>query len=424
MPHDEALYSDVIITWLGAAGAWGYVNFVLNNRTGSALERNTLFLFYCALALLALRGFQWLFDWPWLTYVRYLPTALLPLAVVLFGESLMRRHVNLPMKVYVAAGTVVFVFLAVFDLLRGQRALLVSLAAFELSVIILTGWMVWRTDRSKLTSSESRLIGAIFVAAMVSVPLILTDYRDMLTWIPRRFGSAAPLVLVYVLVRLHHRADTVARVFREVVGMFVQASVVALSFMAMSGNLDASEFSQFFPLSLMLVLVFTIFYRLKAVSVESRGVSFLQWLLHARMSDLQSFLTSLRRLPLTREHLLLPEADLQGYDVERLLAFLDRERRILSLTQLRQQAAAESAGREVAERLVSLLERHGMSHVGLAGRQPASLLLLNSPLVPGAHFEEVKVNVILKLCRVLQRVQRPRDGLSDTGQHTLAVPGA
>lgn len=424
MPHDEALYSDVIITWLGAAGVWGYVNFVLHNRTGSALERNTLFLLYCALTLLIVRGFQWLFPWPWLAYVRYLPAVLLPLAVVLFGESLMRRHVNMPMKVYVAAGTVVFVSLALFDLLRGQRALLVSFAVFELSVIVLAGWMVWRTDRSKLTSSESRLIGAVFVAAMVAVPLILTDYRDVFTWIPRRFGSAAPLILVYVLVRLHHRADTVATVFREVIGVFVRASVVALSFMAISGNLVAGEFLEFLPLSLILVLVFTIFYRLKAVSVESRGVSFLQWLLHAKMSSFGSFVTSLRRLPLTREHLLLLEPELRDYDVQRLMAYLGKERRILSLTQLRQQAARESHGREVAEELVSLLEKHGMSHVGLAGRQPASLLLLNSPLVPGAHFEEVKVNVILKLCRVLQRIDGAHEELTDTGEGRLIAPVA
>ena len=206
MLHDEALYSDVIITWLGAAGVWGYVSFVLKNRTGSVLERNTLFLLYCALALLVVRGVQWLFAWPWLTYLRYVPTALLPLAIVLFGESLMRRHMHLQMKLYVAVGTVVFVLLALFDLLRGHPALLAALAAYELSVILLTALLVWRTDRAWLTSSESRLIGALFVAAVVSVPLILTDYRDVLTWIPRRFGSAAPLVLVYVLVRQIGRA--------------------------------------------------------------------------------------------------------------------------------------------------------------------------------------------------------------------------
>jgi hypothetical protein len=356
--------------------------------------------------------------------MRYVPTALVPLAVVLFGESLMRRHVNLPMKIYVAAGTIIFVPIALLDLLRSRPSLLVSLAVFELSVILLTGWMVWRTDRSRLTSSETRLIGAVFVAAMVAVPLIFTDYRDVFTWIPRRFGSAAPLILVYVLVRLHHRADTVATVFREVIGMFVRASMVALSFMAISGNLVAGEFLQFLPLSLVLVLVFTIFYRLKAVSVENRGVSFLQWLLHAKMSSFGAFVTSLRRLPLTREHLLLLEPDLRDYDVRRLLTYLDKERRILSLTQLRQQAAGESGAREVAEELVSLLEKHGMSHIGMAGRQPASLLMLNSPLVPGSHFEEVKVNVILKLCRVLQRIDGGREESSDAGERQLVAPGA
>ena len=96
MAPDEAVYSDVIITWLGAAGVWAYLRFVHRHRTGSTLERNTQLLLYCGFVLLILRGFYWLFGWDWLTSLRFLPTSLLPLTMTLFGESLMRRHVPMP----------------------------------------------------------------------------------------------------------------------------------------------------------------------------------------------------------------------------------------------------------------------------------------------------------------------------------------
>ena len=70
MAHDEAVYSDVIITWLGATGVWAYLRFVHRHRTGSTLERNTLLLLYCGFVLLTVRGFYWLFGWGWLASLR------------------------------------------------------------------------------------------------------------------------------------------------------------------------------------------------------------------------------------------------------------------------------------------------------------------------------------------------------------------
>ena len=47
-----------------------------------------------------------------------------------------------------------------------------------------------------------------------------------------------------------------------------------------------------------------------------------------------------------------------------------------------------------------------MSHIGLASLKPPALLLFNSPLIPGAHFDEIKINLILKLCRILRQAPK------------------
>ena len=47
-----------------------------------------------------------------------------------------------------------------------------------------------------------------------------------------------------------------------------------------------------------------------------------------------------------------------------------------------------------------------MNHLGLVSHEPPALLLFNSPLIPGAHFDEIKINLILKLFRVLSRTAR------------------
>ena len=149
-------------------------------------------------------------------------------------------------------------------------------------------------------------------------------------------------------------------------------------------------------------MLFSILYRLKAVSVENRGLSFLQWLLRARMSSLQTFIHSLRHLPLTQESLLVRQDELGNYDAPAMFNHLSGQRRILSMTQLQSQVRDRgNPSVEAAEQLVDLLERNGMNHIGLAHDKPPALLLFNSPLIPGAHFEEIKINLILKLCRSL-----------------------
>ncbi|HXV06777.1 MAG TPA: hypothetical protein VD791_02020 [Burkholderiales bacterium] len=397
MAYDEALYSDVIITWLGAIGVWSYLDFVHRHRTGSVLERRVLFLLYCLCVLLAGRGFYWLLGWSWLEYVEMLPATLIPLAVTLVAEGLIRQHVSMPMKIYVAAGTAVFLLLGAAGLLgRDLPPLLLGLMAFQVSVIAAIGWILWRTDRAMLKASEIRLNNAMIVAAMFAVPLVVTDFREALTWIPRRLGAAGALIFVYVLLRMTYRADTRRIVVAEVAGIFLRAAVMAAAFMAITGRLTLPEFFGMFPLSVTFVLVFTIFYRLKAVSVENRGLSFLQWLLHARMSGLDAFAQSLRHLPLAEEHVLLRDGDLARYDVRAIVDHLGAQRGVVSLTRLRTLGHAGAA-----EQLIDILERHGMNHVGLVGERPPALLLLNTPLVPGAHLDEIKINLILKLCRVL-----------------------
>jgi hypothetical protein len=401
MNANEQLYSDVLISWLGAAGVWGYVNFIHHHRTGSQLERNTLFLLYCMFALMFVRGFDWLFHHPVLGYVRFFPTVVLPLAITLFAESLMRRHVGIALKIYVAAGTVFFVAAALTDHVRVNPPVLIGFLVFEVSVILLMALDARRASETVLTAAEARLKNAVVVAALVAAPLVVTDFREELTWIPRRLGAAGALAFVYVFIRFSNRTDTGTVVIAEFMQMMLRAAIVALSFMAIASRLSVRDFFEFFPLALVFVMVFTIFYRLKAIGVENRGASFLSWLMHAKFASLDAYATSLRRLPLMQENIVLKQADLPGYDCAVITRYLTAERRMTSLSALRRTASRSAQAREAAEQLVDILERHGMSHVGLVSQAPLVLLAANCPLIAGSHLEEVKLNVALRLARLV-----------------------
>jgi hypothetical protein len=56
-----------------------------------------------------------------------------------------------------------------------------------------------------------------------------------------------------------------------------------------------------------------------------------------------------------------------------------------------------------AGQLVDMLEKHGMSHICCASRDPLVLLLFNFPMIAGTRFDGNKITLLLKIFRVLQR---------------------
>ena len=85
---------DVLVTWVGAVTLIRYRYALGRRRERSALEKRTGFLISALALLLLLRGFAWLGDDDRLLgAVMLLPANTLPLAMTLFVEGLLRRHV-------------------------------------------------------------------------------------------------------------------------------------------------------------------------------------------------------------------------------------------------------------------------------------------------------------------------------------------
>src|SRR2546422_1649305 len=91
MGVDLTTRTDLVLTWVGAAGVIAYTVYIHGQRSRSPLEARTLFLLYALGTLFLVRGFYWLYDGPWLETLRFVPTTLLPLAATLFVEGLRRR---------------------------------------------------------------------------------------------------------------------------------------------------------------------------------------------------------------------------------------------------------------------------------------------------------------------------------------------
>ena len=88
----SALASDITITWLGAIGVGLYFNFLWRRQESGSSARAALFLAGVLTTMLAVRGFFWIWSGPVLGRLVFAAATLLPIAITLFTEQLLRRH--------------------------------------------------------------------------------------------------------------------------------------------------------------------------------------------------------------------------------------------------------------------------------------------------------------------------------------------
>ena len=84
---------DVLVTWVGAVTLLRYRVALGRRQERSVFERRTGYLVSVLAMLFFLRGFAWINPGHrWLGAIMLLPATMLPVAMTLFVEGLLRRH--------------------------------------------------------------------------------------------------------------------------------------------------------------------------------------------------------------------------------------------------------------------------------------------------------------------------------------------
>jgi len=403
----DPVASDVAVTWLGAAGCALYFRHAWSGREGSAAARTAAFLFGVLAVLLALRGVYWLHDDPVLARLVFCAATLLPLAVTLFVEHVLRRHHPLWLKALALGVTAAFFLANLVAPLAANAALLEVFLAGLVVVLIGNGWELVRRGETDLAANERRRARALVVAALAAAPLVATDFRETLGFPPLRLGALGALLLCFVLLHFSSSGGVLAGLALRLGAVLAAGGALAAAFALTNhgfGGAAAWATLWTLPVALGWVLLTVVFLAIRRVETETARASFLRWLLHARLDSLEGFLSSLRRLPFARDHVTLRAADLAPYRVDGLLALAHDRREPLSLPEARAWLGGGDPARvEAAEQLVDLFERHGMTHALFVAEDPPAVVLLNLPPGPEAALAEVRAGVIQRLARRLLR---------------------
>jgi hypothetical protein len=394
---------DVLVTWVGAVTLFRYRIAIGRRRERSALERRTGFFISALAMLFLLRGFGWINpDVRWLSAVMLLPATLLPLAMTLFVEGLLRRHVS-PWIKWLAVGlttvsattTLVLRWISTTDP-RPNWVLLISL----LLMMSVLGLTVARRDRASLSRSENGLIRACLLVTLLTLPLVATDFHYDIGWPVPRLGTIGTLLFCYTLLRRPEENARLGWWARDVGRLLFRAGVVCLLSLIALRSAPPELLAPLFALATALVLAVAIADRLTHTNVSRTEVALLRWLARPPASSLHGFVRELHHLPLTADALVITEDDLAPYDHASLCATLAMGRPVHSLARLRAERAVRTEGRAAAARgadqLTDLLERTEMTHVALLSSRPLRLLLANIPELPGAADAELALGAVVR----------------------------
>lgn len=397
----DPIFSDVAITWIGATACAVYAHFLWQVRHTGAFSGSVRFLFVLLSVLLLVRGFFWLQpDSILLGRMVIAAATLLPMAVTLYSEQLLRRHHPLGLKL--VALLVSTAFFAVNLVTALSTGLLIAFLACLLIVLAWNGWLLARNEQGELSKSEIDIARAAALVALMSLPLVLTDFREELGLVPMRVGALGPLIFVHVLLHLTHARHAAARALLRLVAVALSATILSLVFGLVAtgtGHALLTTWLDGLPVATAWVLLADILMRTRMLREEANSQNFLRWLLHARMDSLDGLLASLRHLPLTGEHVILDQADIDSYDATRLLAVTANRREPMSLGQARHWIKTGGERLDVGEQWLDLLDRHGMTHALVVSQEPALIILLNLPQNGNLVASEVRMGIIQRIAR-------------------------
>ena len=394
---------DVLVTWVGAVTLIRYRYALGRRRERSALEKRTGFLISALALLLLLRGFAWLSDDDrFLGAVMLLPANTLPLAMTLFVEGLLRRHVarwikRLAVALTIAAATTTIVVRSFSGTSPWPNYVLLASLLVMMGVLGLT---LARRDRASLSRSENGLVRACLLVTLLALPLVATDFRFDVEWSLPRLGTIGTLLFCYTLLRRPEEHAHLAWWARDIGRLLLRAAIVCLMLLVALRTAPSNLMAPLLALATTLVLAGAILERLS----ESRGsrseAALLRWLSRPPASSLHGFVRELHHLPLTADALVIEERDLAMYDHDALCAALASGKPVHSLARLREERTVRSESRQLASRgadqLTDLLERTEMTHVALLSSRPLRVLLANVPELPGAADAELALGAVVR----------------------------
>ena len=397
---DSAISVDAALSLIAAAACMPYLRFLWKSEAPAG-GRAAIFLVVMLAALMVLRGIDWMNDGIQFNRLTFAAATLLPLAITLFCERILRRHHPLWLKLFTLTVTLVFFVLNLLIPLAHQPLWPVTFALVLATVVTCNGVMLLR-GHDELGVEERRLVSALVLVALLATPLLVSDFRTLIGYPPVRLGSLAAMLFIHVMLAAEARLSIVRELITRVLVWVALGLVLAGLFawvLGFAGEALWHRTLSAWPVAIALLMFGAIVASSRALSVSSAENHFLRWLQATPLDDAETLLAGLRNYPQTQSHLRLQESDLDDYDASVLWRLADSP---VSLSLARVSAGCKDPLlSEAGEQWLDLLERHRMNYALPIRAHPPLLVLLQMPSSSSENVSHLRAGIIQRLAQRL-----------------------
>ncbi|HTM58360.1 MAG TPA: hypothetical protein VL123_08085, partial [Candidatus Udaeobacter sp.] len=377
----RGVLAEALVSWLSLYGVITAFLVYWNQTTRNRLELCIMFLLECLGALLFVRGFFWISGIKFFGILTYIVAAVIPLAILLYVEALLRRHFALWSKLFVLAGTVFFLVLALWGNLHAHPLWLPVFTAYVFAMqLVLSGAIVFR-DPADFAAVEDRAVAAIAVAVVMIVPFVATDLAADLGLHMVRVGSVGILIFVHAIVVAQEPRSNARRLLVANLAVIALATLLGALQAYVIGDFRAATVARAGSMFACIILLVMIHTRVHAHGQVARGPGLVRSIAAADTRTTESFLRVLDRLPMVAAYRLMRARDLAAYDFWSFAGvFRARGEKVISHNQLRRAPHGRASDAVYhAEQLEDLMEREAMTHAVLIQESPVAVLLVQIP---------------------------------------------
>lgn len=359
------------------------------------LNRRFLFGLRVLMMLFAGRALFLLTDVQFFRFFILLAASLIPLAVLLLAEGLLRRHAPRWAKLWVGGGTVAFVIASFWwrDSIDPPR--LVGLMLFQLSGFALAGYLVLTRDRTSLTGAENRTVERLALSLIVLIPLAAADFLFVVMGLPAQISSLGVLFLCWLTVSLgrshdRHRGPLLSFL------TIVFGAVIAGAVVARMAGLDRDTTVLTLCVILAAVTVAVLFIEAQALRAEERSQTLLRHVADDRSRDALGFLRGLQAHPSVEGAALINSAQLSDLDQDIL-------KRIFAVRPVLRRSDPPFTEGPEADHIAHLFDLFDVSHILLADDAPLTLVALSMSSLAASPRAELELAAVQRVARLMAR---------------------
>ncbi|MBO9668098.1 MAG: hypothetical protein J7501_14955 [Bdellovibrio sp.] len=397
MTTDRLLLAEALTNFIAAIGLVAYLVQIARNRTRSQLERRLSIFLSSMVAIFVMRGIHYSFGASeTVKSVVLFFSALWPFAMVLFIEGLLRRHFHISIKILSFTGALIIGAWALS--VKANGAFFASLVGFQVVVLAIVAWVTLKRDPSTLSESENRYINGVGIAAMIAVPLLVSDFRSVFHWEVPRMGALGGLVFAYALLKLSEKRRK-RDIGKELAYIFavdlIGASVFCLIW---------QDFRSFNVACLLILTLHFFILLLKQLVLQERSqvqdwvLSLVESIQSEKVKDIVDFHGVLTQRLGSQSIYPVTEQDLSGFDIDGLKSLV-KGSAVLDLSLLKKANPQSEAGQQMAY----LLESHQMNQVHVIGEEPLYMILVNAPAIGNASDYQNEMQILKSFLSLIQR---------------------